>query len=70
MFTFFAGIFAVFALIDLIYLIVMIFGANCAGIIEWVCYPCFGLLPLPLFTGLIVRICEGAAVSFFLGHLF
>ena len=32
--TFIAGIFGVLALIDLIYLIVMIFGENCAGIIE------------------------------------
>ena len=46
--TFIAGIFGVLALIDLIYLIVMIFGENCAGIIEWLCYPCFGLLPLSL----------------------
>lgn len=68
--TFIAGIFGVLALINLIYLIVMIFGENCAGIIEWLCYPCFGLLPLSLFTGLIVRICEGAAVAFFLGVLF
>ena len=70
MFTFITGFFAMCALADLIYLIAMIFGEGAAGIVSWICYPCFGLLPLPLFTGLIVRICEGGAVAFFLGHLF
>ena len=64
------GFFAFLALADVIFLVVQTCGEGAAGIVSWICYPFFGLLPLPLFTGLVVRICEGAAVAFFLGHLF
>lgn len=70
MITIISGFFAILALADIIFLVFQTLGEGAAGIVSWICYPFFGCLPLPLFTGLIIRICEGAAVAFFLGHLF
>ena len=70
MITWLIGFFALIALIDIIFLVVQIAGEGAAGIVSWICYPFFGLIPLPLFWGVISRIIEGGAVFFFLGRVF
>ena len=65
----FLGILAIIALIDLIFLFIQIIGEGAAGIVSWICYPFFGLIPLPLIWGLFSRILEGGALFLFIGRV-
>lgn len=63
------GVFALIAAVDLVFLFIQIIGEGAAGIVSWICYPFFGLIPLPLIWGLVSRILEGGALFLFIGRL-
>lgn len=63
------GISAFIALVDLIFLFIQIVGEGAAGIVSWICYPFFGLIPLPLIWGLFSRILEGGVLFIFIGRV-
>ncbi|MDD7011804.1 MAG: hypothetical protein PUI38_02980 [Candidatus Treponema excrementipullorum] len=64
------GIIAVVSLLDLLFLFFHILGEGAAGIVSWICYPLFGLVPVSLIMGVFIRILEGGMVFFFLGRFF
>lgn len=59
---------SIFAL-DLLFLIVQIFGNKASDIVSWICYPIFGAWPFSLFWGFIFRLFEAAFIFFVVGHI-
>lgn len=67
--TIILSFFAIVALVDLIFLFIQIAGKGAPAIVEWICYPFFGFIPLPLIVSLLFRILEGFAVGLFIERL-
>lgn len=65
------GIVALIAVFDLLFLFIRIIKekGGAPTIVSWICYPFFGLFPLPLFFGLLFRILEGGIIFLFIGRL-
>ena len=63
-------IFTIIIIADLIFLLVHIIGNGAAGIVEWLCWPFFGLAGVPLVIAIVIRIAEGIEIGIWIRSIF